>query len=356
MANVTILGAGAMGSALTTPLRNNGHKVNLWGTHLDTKIIDGLKKDGVHIKHKTKLKDGINYFYDNEIEEALKGADLVIMGTTSDGLAPVFKKAIPYLKENMVVGSVSKGYEHDLNNKEKIILLPEILKQLLPENLKNKIDFVFIGGPCKAIEVIWECPNSVDFASENIEAAKYMKSILKTNKYNVKTTTDVIGLEICAAMKNAYSIGLGMAEGFKEIDGKLNNNCKAALFTFAVAEMGVLVDAMGGKYSSVIGQPGVGDLEITCEAGRNRILGEVVGAGTLGTKAIKEMHERDITVEGYAAVGLGWTLAHQLEEEGKLEVRRLPFLKALYEMLYEDAPSYETIVRVMNECTEFDYE
>ena len=55
MANVTILGAGAMGSALSTPLRKNGHKVNLWGTHLDGEIIDQLKKDGTHIKHKCKL-------------------------------------------------------------------------------------------------------------------------------------------------------------------------------------------------------------------------------------------------------------------------------------------------------------
>ena len=135
MANVTILGAGAMGSALSTPLRKNGHNVNLWGTHLDTKIIDQLKKDGTHIKHKCKLADGINYFYNEELEQAMEGADLVIMGITSDGLASVFKKAIPYLKEGMVVGSVSKGFEYDLNQKDKVIILPDILEELLPDEL-----------------------------------------------------------------------------------------------------------------------------------------------------------------------------------------------------------------------------
>ncbi|MCO8194140.1 MULTISPECIES: 2-dehydropantoate 2-reductase N-terminal domain-containing protein [Anaerofustis] len=356
MANVTILGAGAMGSALSTPLRKNGHNVNLWGTHLDTEIIDQLKKDGTHIKHKCKLADGIKYFYNEELEQAMEGADLVIMGITSDGLASVFKKAIPYLKEGMVVGSVSKGFEYDLEQKDKVIILPDILEQLLPEELKGKIPLVFVGGPCKAVEVVWECPNSVDYASKDIEAAKYMRSLLATDKYNVGVTTDVIGLEICAAMKNAYSIGLGMAEGFKELEGKNNNNCKAALFTFAVAEMGVLTKAMGGSYASVIGQPGVGDLEITCEAGRNRILGEVVGAGMPGTKAIKKMRDEDITVEGYNAIKFAWELVAQLEEKGVLKREKLPFLEALYEILYNDAPSYETIVKVMNKCTGFDYE
>ena len=356
MANVTILGAGAMGSALTTPLRKNGHNVNLWGTHLDTKIIDQLKKDGTHIKHKCKLEDGINYFYNEELEEAMKDADLVIMGITSDGLASVFKKAIPYLKEGMVVGSVAKGFEYDLKDKDKVIILPDILEELLPENLVSKIPFVFVGGPCKAVEVVWECPNSVDYASKDIEAAKYMRSLLVTDKYNVGISSDVIGLEICAAMKNAYSIGLGMAEGFKELDGKLNNNCKAALFTFAVAEMGVLTKAMGGSYSSVIGQPGVGDLEITCEAGRNRILGEVCGGGMPGTKAIKKMRDEDITVEGYNAIKFAWELIPQLEEKGVLDRSKLPFLQALYEILFEDKNAYDTIVKVMNKCTGFDYE
>ena len=356
MANVTILGAGAMGSALSTPLRNNGHKVNMWGTHLDGKIIDQLKKDGTHIKHKTKLKDGINYFYNEELEEAMKDADLVILGITSEGIASVFKKALPYIKEGMVIGSVTKGYEYDLVDKEKVIILPDILEQLLPEELEGKVSFVFIGGPCKAVEVVNECPNSVDYASKDRKAAEYMRSLLRTDKYNVGVTSDVIGLEICAAMKNAYSIGLGMAEGFKERDGHENKNCKAALFTFAVAEMAVLVKAMGGSYSSVIGQPGVGDLEITCEAGRNRILGEVCGAGKSGTEAIQEMRDNDITVEGYNAVRFAVELVDQLEKEGKIDSNKLPFLKALYQILFEDAPSYETIVKVMNTCTGFDYE
>ena len=106
----------------------------------------------------------------------------------------------------------------------------------------------------------------------------------------------------------------------------------------------------------VIGQPGVGDLEITCEAGRNRILGEVCGAGTPGSKAIKEMRDNDITVEGYNAIKFAWELVAQLEEKGVLKREKLPFLEALYDILYNDAPSYETIVKVMNKCTGFDYE
>lgn len=356
MANVTILGAGAMGSALCTPLKNNGHNVNLWGTHLDTKIIDRLKKDNVHIKHKCALPDGINYFYNEELEEAMKDADLIIMGIASVGLGSVFKKAIPYLKKGIIVGSVSKGYEYSTKDKDKIIILPDLLEELLPDDLNGNIDFVVVGGPCKAVEVVWECPNSVVYASKNIEAAKKMRSFLVTNKYNVEVSTDVIGTEICAAMKNAYSVGLGMAEGFKEKDGKENKNCKAALFTYAVAEMGVLTKAMGGSYASVIGQPGVGDLEITCEAGRNRLLGEVIGGGLLGSEAIKKMNDEDITVEGYPAIRFGYELYQKLQDEGKIKKGNMPFLETLYGILYKDEPCYESIVKLLNTCSGFEYD
>lgn len=349
MALVTIIGAGAMGSALTVPLVENGNEVNLWGTELDDEIITSLREGKPHPKHKCNLPSKINTFYVDELEAAMKDTDLVIMAITSDALEKIFKRVASYLKENMVVGSVSKGFE--FNKNDEIVILPEILKESLPQNLKDKISFVVVGGPCKAIEVVWKSPTSVTYSSENIESAKYMQKMLMTDVYRVEINNDVVGTEVCAAMKNAYAVGLGIAEGFKKREGFLHNNTKSALFTFAISEMGLLTKAMGGNLESVIGLPGVGDLEVTGEAGRNRVLGEVIGEGLIASEAIKKMKDEGITVEGYAAIKFGYNLVLQLKEKRLLTLEQMPLLEGLYKILYENSPAYEKIKKLVQECT-----
>ncbi|MBA5851605.1 NAD(P)-binding domain-containing protein [Clostridium sp. cel8] len=345
MATVTIIGAGAMGSALTVPLVNNGHKVNLWGTELDDEIIHNLRNGMPHQKHKCNLPKEVNTFYADELDKAMDNTDLVIMAITSDALQKIFKRVVPYLHEGMIVGSVSKGFA--FNKNDKIVILPKVLEEVLPEKLKNKINFVVVGGPCKAIEVVLQSPTAVTYSSNDIKSADFMKNILITDTYRIETNTDVVGTEVCAAMKNAYAISLGIAEGFKKKNEYPHNNTKSALFTIAISEMISLVNAMGGETESVIGLPGAGDLEVTGEAGRNKIFGEVIGGGCVSSKAIEEMKKNDITVEGYAAIKFGYNLVKQLESENKLSLKDMVLLNALYEIVYNDKPAYHMIKDIL---------
>lgn len=349
MANVVIIGAGAMGSALTVPLMKNGNEVHLWGTELDEEIITALKNGENHPKHNHLLPKGIKTYYAHQLQEAMEHAEIVIMAIISDALGMIFKRVIPYLHEGMVVVSVSKGF--DYSSLGDIIILPQVLEELLPCSLKSKISIVGVGGPCKAIEVVWESPTSVTYACRKIEIVKRVQPIIMTDRYRVEVTADIMGTEICAAMKNAYAVGLGVAEGFKKQGGFLHNNTKSAVFTFAIAEMAILVESLGGNLASVVGLPGVGDLEVTGEAGRNRTLGEVIGSGLQAKDAIKKMQNEGITVEGYSAIRFGYELIKQLETEGKSEMKAFPLLKGLYEILYEDAPAYETVKELIQQCT-----
>lgn len=349
MAKITVIGAGAMGSAFTKPIADNGNDVRLWGSPLDDAIIDSLKKGGEHPKHKYPLPKSVKCFYHTELKEALDGAEIVVMAITSDALGDVFKLVVPYLKPGMIVGSVTKGFNYDKNGD--IVLLPEILQQELSADLKDKIDFVFVAGPCKAIEVLWGVPTSVTYASKNIDAAKALRAVAQTDVYRIDVTTDVIGTEICAAMKNAYCVGLGMAEGFVKAKGFLHKNTKGSIFTYAVSEMGILSKAMGGTLGPVLGLPGVGDLELTGEAGRNRTLGEAIGSGLSASQAIQKMKDEDITVEGYPAINFGYHLMKKLEGEHKIDSKDMPCLCYLYEILYHDAPGYDTIKELVQKCT-----
>ncbi len=352
MSNITILGAGAMGSALTMPLATNHNNVKIWGTEFDDDIIAALKAGENHPKHNFPLPKSVQAYGKDELAAAMKDAEIVIMAIASDGLGEIFKRAVPFLKPGMIVGSVTKGF--DYNAQGKIVLLPEILQERLSPDLKDKISFVFVGGPCKAIEVLWEVPTSVTYASTDIEAAKKMQQAAMTAVYRVEVTTDVISTELCAAMKNAYSVGLGLAEGFAKRAGRngyLHKNTKGALFTFAIAELATLATALGGTIAPVYGLPGAGDLELTGEAGRNRTLGEVIGGGLTASQAIAKMKAEDITVEGYPAIKFGYLAAKILADEGKLDMSRLPLLKGLYNILYEDAAAYDRVEKLLQDCT-----
>lgn len=350
MARITVIGAGAMGSAFARPLADNGNDVRLWGTHLDDAIIDALKAGADHPKHKCPIPSSVRSFYHGELTDAVRDAQIIVMAVTSDALGKVFEEIVPYLRPGMIVGSVTKGFDYAADGS--VALLPQILEERLPDALKGTIDFVFVAGPCKAVEVLWGVPTSVTYASKRLEAAKTLQKAAQTDLYRVDVAIDVIGTEICAAMKNAYCVGLGMAEGFpKQRDGYLHKNAKGAMFVYAVHEMGLLSQALGGTLGPVLGLPGIGDLELTGEAGRNRTLGEVLGGGKSASEAIEEMREKDITVEGYPAIRFGWELAQSLVRAGKLREGALPLLAGLYEICYNDAPSYPTVKETISKCT-----
>ncbi|HCX65880.1 MAG TPA: glycerol-3-phosphate dehydrogenase, partial [Eubacteriaceae bacterium] len=206
MSVVTIIGAGAMGSALTTPLVENGHDVRLWGTELDGTIVDALKEGKDHPKHKYPLRKETKVFYEQELKQAMEGHDAVIMAITSDALAKIFKRIVPHLSREALVVTVSKGFDYD--SEGKVILLPDLLKGILQENDKAGVPIVAVGGPCKANEVLYRSPSCVTYAGENSEAVKKAKGLLQTEVYNVQADGDVIGTEVAAATKKAPAISL----------------------------------------------------------------------------------------------------------------------------------------------------
>ena len=109
MAIITIIGAGMMGSALAFPARENGHEVRLVGTHLDREIIDTAKKTQRHPKFDRDFPDGIKYYQIEEVESAIKGADMIIGGVSSFGVEWFGEKILHLIPENVPLITVTKG-------------------------------------------------------------------------------------------------------------------------------------------------------------------------------------------------------------------------------------------------------
>jgi glycerol-3-phosphate dehydrogenase len=131
-----------------------------------------------------------------------------------------------------------------------------------------------VGGPCIAGELAAKRDTRVVVAGDDEGILNRVVDLLETPYYHASTSKDLVGIEVCAAFKNLYAIGVGAASGRLECVGRAENgalmhNLAAALFSQALAELSILVNSHGGDRASVAGLAGTGDLYVTCQAGRN---------------------------------------------------------------------------------------
>jgi glycerol-3-phosphate dehydrogenase (NAD(P)+) len=194
-----------------------------------------------------------------------------------------------------------------------------------------------VGGPSKANEVARGLPTAVIYGSLDAEAVEFAREVFATPRYRIEPTDDITGLEVVAAMKNAYAIALGMADGLEQRTGLPHHNLRAALFPRAVTEMGLLARAFGGRAETVFGLAGAGDLQVTITSGRNRLLGERIGRGNSPAEAVQTLATGGTTVEGYRAATFGYRFYRQAVDAGVLAEGSLPLLDALWRVLYCDA-------------------
>ncbi len=330
MARVTILGAGDMGTALVTPLARNGHQVRLWGTERDGAIVAALRSGIAHPRLGVTLPEGVAVFAADEASAALRDAEVVVVAITSDAVRAVLRQLAPSLEKATVVLSVAKGFDAGRDGTD-IQLLPSTIAEF------TRAPVVAVGGPSKANEVAIGLPTAVTFGSLDAAALTISCAHFSTSRYRVEPTDDIAGLEVAAAMKNAYAIALGVTEGLEQRTGLPHHNLRAALLPRAVAEMGALARALGGRTETVLGLAGLGDLLVTVTSGRNRLLGERIGGGDNPADAARVLIGSGTTIEGYAAADFGYRLYRQAVDDRTLREGSLPLLAALWQVLYREA-------------------
>ena len=309
MRSITILGAGAMGSAMATPLRTAGWDVRLWGTWLDDHLIDACDRGDVHPRTKVALAEGTRLFRSAELAQALDGADVVICAVASVGVPKVVEMALPGIAKAEALMLTSKGFCPD--EAGTIQLLPDTIRRIAAANDVTLPPIVAIGGPCKANEVAEGKPTATIYGSLDGDMAVKMAKEISTDVYCIEPTTDEVGVEVCAPMKNVYAIALGVSDGLEEGTGFPHHNLKAATFAQAVREMSLLSVRLGARPETAYGLAGCGDLEVTGLSGRNKVYGVRIGRGEQAAEALDAMVAAEQTVEGVPAAGLATTLVEQ---------------------------------------------
>ena len=331
MSIITIVGSGVMGGALSVPASDNGHETRLVGTSLDRDIIEHARKTGEHLTLKRKLPKTNKYYQIEQLDEALKGADLVVCGVNSFGVDWFGENVLCNLPKNLPVLSVTKG----MFNMDDGTLIP------YPMYYGSKYPDApwvnAVGGPSMSYELADLDPTAVAFCGKDVEQLRFIKKLFSTDYYHISVSTDIVGVTCAVAMKNAYALAVSLAFGLVEKkEGKSvhHYNSQSALFGQSVKEMRDLLKIVGGADENII--YGAGDLFVTVFGGRTRKLGTLLGMGMRFDDAMAQM--AGVTLESVIIAKRTAQAIYKLIERGIATREQFPLLLHLDEIISGDKP------------------
>jgi len=330
---VTVLGAGAMGGAITFPLAENGLQVRLWGTWLDDPILAACRR-GAHPRLGVSLPPKVRLFASAEMTTALEGAEILFFAIASDGFQPVLERLLdcPAFRPQLPVFCLTKGF---IPYRDRILRTSSCAAELYRLRFSEApLRWASIGGPVKAVELAHGVPTASLYALGDAGLQPLLE-LFRTPGYRVLAEADLAGLELCAALKNAYAILLGICDGLHRGSAGLPfDNLKALLLSRAIGELAGILEAAGGLPRTAYGLAGIGDLYVTSQSGRNRLFGERIGAGEDPKRTFDHMRYSGQLAEGYPAVlhGAGFLDGLPVRPKAGREL-----FDALHRILFEGA-------------------
>ncbi len=303
MADILILGAGVMGSALAIAAASHEtNSVRLVGSPLDNEIVDSIHHNRHHPTLSVDVPETVLALHEASLnEEIVRQADIIVIGVSSPGVPWAVNTIKQYNASPACIALVTKG----LVASDTQGLPPATYATALQTELNTDL-LLGIGGPCIARELALGIPTAVTFAATEMALAEQVKTHFQNSYYRISTHPDFIGLEACAALKNFYCIGVSAMISAWQIDGVSAKNPVAALFNQAVIEMGLLCNWIRGpeepqpmpQYNPpAYDLPGMGDLHVTVGGGRNSRLGTLLGQGNRLSEIVNGPMQ-GVTVEG----------------------------------------------------------
>ena len=315
-----VVGSGAWGTALAIRLCQNGHDVTMWT--YETELIPEM-----NATHRNPRLPGAVLPETLEISgdySCVSGCKLVVIASPSFPLRGVCRGVAPYLDEDAVVVSVTKGLEQGTH-----LRMSQVVAQETGKNV------VVLTGPSHAEEVSINVPTGLLSASTDQTLAEFVQDAFMADTLRVYTSPDPVGAELGAALKNVIALCAGITDGLG-----FGDNTKAMLMTRGLTEMARLGVALGAHKVTFTGLAGVGDLLVTCTSmhSRNRRAGILIGQGKSAQEAMKEV---GAVVEGYYA-------AKSAYELGKAQGIDMPITEAAYRVLYENADVRDAVQALLS--------
>jgi glycerol-3-phosphate dehydrogenase (NAD(P)+) len=321
----SVIGSGSFGTALANTLAVNCEEVRIWGRDaalaesINTRHENPTYLPGIPLSQRVRAT--------LSLEEALAGAELVLLATPSHATRDIVSKALSYLPRHVPIVTVAKGIEN-----ETLLTMTELLEDCLPEEFHPYI--AVLSGPSFAKELALRSPTVVTIASHWEKVAARCQKVLQTESFRSYTSNDVVGVQYGGALKNVIAIAAGIADGLG-----MGHNARAAIITRGLAEITRLAVRKGGNPLTLSGLSGMGDLVLTCtgELSRNRQVGMQLGKGRQLAEILADMKQ---VAEGVKTA----KSARDLSVKTGVE---LPICLQVYAIAYEAKSAKAAVVELM---------
>lgn len=309
---VAVLVAGSWGTALASVLADNDKDISIWSRNAQQVEEMNILHTNERFLPGVQLSPRIHATA--SMEEALSGANAVLLVAPSSAMRSVAAAMKPYIQPDMTVIHATKGFETGTLERMSQVIADE-LPQLEPGRI------AVLSGPSHAEEVIRRCPTTVVVASESQETAELAQDLFINSYFRVYTNADIIGVEVGGALKNIIALGAGLTDGLE-----FGDNAKAALLTRGLAEISRLGTAMGASPLTFAGLAGVGDLVVTCTSkhSRNWRAGYMLAQGSTLEQVLQQM---GMVVEGVKTTQAAFVLAQRYDVT-------MPITEQLHQVLF----------------------
>ncbi|HKF98548.1 MAG TPA: NAD(P)H-dependent glycerol-3-phosphate dehydrogenase [Steroidobacteraceae bacterium] len=321
---IAVLGAGSWGTALAIQFARSGRPVRLWGRDRERLVAMAASRRNERYLPSATFPPSLEV--ESDLAAALAGAHDVLVVVPSTAFRELLTGLRPLLAAPMHVAWATKGFEQHSGK------LPN---QVAREVLGVERRIAVLSGPTFAREVGAGLPTAMTIASPHAGYAQTLARELSSENFRAYTSTDIVGVEIGGAVKNALAVGAGLSDGLG-----FGANTRVALITRGLKEMTRLGVALGARAETFMGLAGLGDLVLTCtdDQSRNRRFGLLLAAGRTPEAALAEIGQ---AVEGYAA-------ARAIEAVAARASVEMPLCAMVYRVLYEKLPAKEAVRALMS--------
>jgi len=308
---LTVLGAGAFGTAIANMLAENGHKVTLWC--YEQEVAHAITATNINSRYLPGINLHKNITATTSLQEALQNS-LIFEAVPVAHLRTVLTAAQPYCTADHQWVVLSKGIE-----KSSCLLPSQILKDLLPSTHFPQI--AVLSGPSYAQEVATHQQTGVMLASEDHLLAQQIQLLVTNSWFTTEISDDFLGVQLCAAYKNVAALYLGILAG-----AGAGENARAQAFLQCLEELKLLVQTLGDNTSTVYGPAGLGDMLLTCygKQSRNHTAGILLGKGGTLEAVIAQL--------GTEPEGFNSVVAFQ--QWAKKNNLTLPICSAVHEIIF----------------------
>lgn len=309
---IAILGTGAYGIALALMFYKNDCEITMWTKFKEEKEMLLKYRENKKTLPNVLIPDDIKFT--NSLEEAIQDKDLIVIAVPSAFVDDVSLALSKILKDNQHICLASKGIERD-----SCLFVSEIMKKHIQTE-----NYAVISGPSFAIDIANGDPIGLSLATTSKETKNIILKSLQNDTLKLRSTTDILGVEICGSVKNIIAIAAGILKGLG-----FSESTQAMFITESLNDIKELIKAFGGDKKTILSFAGFGDLLLTATSSKSRNFTFGYMIGSKEKKEKLDEYKKSTTIEGLYSL----KSIYKLVKDKNVEI---PIIDLIYDIIFKD--------------------